>query len=86
MEEIVKKSIEVIIKSPEGLHLRPASEFVQCACQYESTIHIEKDGQLVDGKSMMNLMMLAAVQGTNLVLHAEGHDSQNALDALSSLF
>ena len=81
----MKNSVEVVISNPQGLHLRPASEFVQCACKYDSAIQIEKDGEFVEGKSIMSLMMLAATQGTSLIIHAEGADSQDALDALSIL-
>jgi phosphocarrier protein len=62
------------------------SAFVQLASQFQCQVHvIGRDNQRVDGKSMFGLMSLAAEQGTELIVEAEGPDSQAALDALTDL-
>lgn len=77
---------EVVIKNKFGLHARPASMFVQAAAKFKSSIKIRKDGQEVDGKSIMGIMTLAASAGSSIKLIAEGPDEQEALNALSALF
>lgn len=68
-----------------GLHARAAAKFVGCAAAFSSSIKTGKDGNLVDGKSIMSIMMLAAGKGTVLELHIEGDDEQAALEALTTL-
>jgi phosphocarrier protein len=80
-----KASRQVVITNPQGLHARPADLFVRLANTYRSTIEIVKDRQRVDGKSIMNLLMLAAEQGSALELIASGPDAEQALDALVRL-
>jgi phosphotransferase system HPr (HPr) family protein len=75
----------VVITNPQGLHARPADLFVRLANTYQATIEIVKDRQRVDGKSILNLLMLAAEQGTSLELVATGPDAEEALDALARL-
>jgi phosphotransferase system HPr (HPr) family protein len=75
----------VVITNPQGLHARPADLFVRLANTYQATIEIVKDRQRVDGKSILNLLMLAAEQGTTLELVAIGPDAEEALNALSRL-
>jgi phosphocarrier protein len=79
-------SRNVVVANPQGLHARPAELFVKTASQYQARIEVIKDGQRVDGKSILNILTLAAVQGTQLCLEATGPDAQAALDALSGLF
>ena len=76
----------VVVINPQGLHARPAEVFVKTASQYQSKIDVIKDGNRVDGKSILNILTLAAVQGTQLCLEATGPDAQDALIALSDLF
>jgi phosphocarrier protein HPr len=76
---------QVTIVNKLGLHARAAAKFVGCAAAFSSTIRAGKDGNLVDGKSIMSVMMLAAGKGTVLDLHIEGEDEQDALDALTTL-
>lgn len=76
----------VVVNNPQGLHARPAEVFVKTASQYQAKIEVIKDGQRVDGKSILNILTLAAVKGTQLCLEATGPDAQAALDALSELF
>ena len=68
-----------------GLHARAAAKFVGCASAFASTIHAGKDGKMIDGKSIMSVMMLAAGKGTILDLRIEGRDEDAALEALESL-
>ncbi|MFI4956805.1 MAG: HPr family phosphocarrier protein [Gammaproteobacteria bacterium] len=78
-----KKSVVIVNKL--GLHARAAAKFVQLASRYESLIEVEHKGRLVNGKSIMGVMMLAASLGAELVIHAEGVDSEEALAALVGL-
>jgi len=68
------------------MHARPAQVFVKKAGQYQARIEVIKDGRRVDGKSILNILTLAAVKGTQLGLEATGPDAEAALDALSELF
>ena len=68
-----------------GIHARPAALFVKTANRFICDIFVEKDGDKVNGKSIMGLMMLAAGQGTMLVLSAEGADADKALQELELL-
>lgn len=76
---------ELIIQNRLGLHARAAAQFVQLANQYSCEIFIEKDGEEVNGKSIMGILMLAAPKGTPIVLRTQGDDAQDALDALQAL-
>jgi len=76
----------VVVGNPQGLHARPAEVFVKTASQYQAKIEVVKEGHRVDGKSILNILTLAAVQGTQLCLEANGPDADAALDALSELF
>ncbi|MFO7832332.1 MAG: HPr family phosphocarrier protein [Desulfuromonadaceae bacterium] len=76
---------ELVIQNRLGLHARAAAQFVQLANQYTCEIFIEKDGEEVNGKSIMGILMLAAPKGTTVVLRTQGDDAQDALDALQDL-
>ena len=76
---------QVTIINKLGLHARAAAKFVGCASAFSSNIQAGKDGQLVDGKSIMSVMMLAAGKGSVLNLQIEGDDEQDAHDALIAL-
>jgi phosphocarrier protein HPr len=73
------------ITNKHGLHARPAAHLVKVAGQFESEIKILKDGLEVNGKSIMGVMMLAAEPGSEIVLHIEGCDEQEALLAIKEL-
>lgn len=81
-----RKSVQVTVSNEIGLHARPAAVLVQKANEYESSIFIDKDGHRVNAKSIMGVLTLAAKQGTKLMLHAEGPDAEEALQALVNLF
>lgn len=68
-----------------GLHARAASKFVSCSSRFASSIHVEKEGQRVDGKSIMSVMMLAAGKGSVLDLEVDGPDEAEAVAALRAL-
>lgn len=68
-----------------GIHARPAAQFVKTANRFQSEIRVEKDGEEVDGKSIMGLMMLAAGHGSVIAVSAEGTDADAALDAIADL-
>lgn len=68
-----------------GLHARPAMSFVDTANGFNADIRVSKGDQSVDGKSIMQLMTLAATQGTELDLAAEGEDADDAIQALIDL-
>ena len=80
----VTRSVKV--NNPNGMHARPAEVFVKTALKYQAKIEVIKDAQRVDGKSILNILTLAAEQGTELRLEATGPDAQAALDALAELF
>ena len=76
---------QVTIINKLGLHARAAAKLVGCASAFSSRIQAGKDGQMVDAKSIMSVMMLAAGKGTVLDLHIEGEDEEAALQALQDL-
>lgn len=76
---------EVTIVNKLGLHARAAAKLVNVATKYSSQIEIEKDGQRVNGKSIMGVMMLAANQGSNILLLADGDDATESLDDMAQL-
>ena len=81
----VKITKEVIVVNKLGIHARPAAMFVKAANRFECDIFVEKDGEKVNGKSIMGLMMLAAGPGSKLLLYAEGHDAAKAVSEIESL-
>ena len=80
----VEKDVPVINRL--GLHARPAAMFVRIASRYRAEIWVGKEGEEVNGKSIMGLMMLAAGQGSILIIIAEGSDAEAAVNELESLF
>src|SRR5438270_10093440 len=77
---------EVTIANKLGIHARPAAMFVKTANRFACDVFVEKDGEKINGKSIMGLMMLAAGPGSTLTVHAQGHDASQALAELESLF
>ena len=77
--------LEVEIKNADGLHMRPAMQFVDLANQFHCDITVSNSENTVDGKSIMQMSMLAATYGTRLKIKAEGPDAQKAVDALRKL-
>lgn len=79
------KEKEVTIVPEEGLHARPAAEFVKAAKGYDSDIKVLKDGKEANAKSSLSLMSLGAGQGDKLIIRAEGEDEETAAEALAEL-
>jgi phosphocarrier protein HPr len=75
----------VEIKNADGLHMRPAMQFVDAASQFDCDVTVSNAENSVDGKSIMQMSMLAATCGTTLTIKAEGLDAQQAIDALRQL-
>src|ERR1041385_3264522 len=76
---------EMVVANKLGIHARPAAMFVKTANRFDCEIFVEKDGETVNGKSIMGLMMLAAGPGSKLTLRAEGGDAPRALLELEAL-
>jgi phosphocarrier protein HPr len=74
------------VKNRLGLHARPAALFVQTTNRFKSSVKVRKGDQEVDGKSIMGLMMLAAEEGSSLVIFANGPDEGEVLKSLDLLF
>ncbi|MCS7338494.1 MAG: HPr family phosphocarrier protein [Verrucomicrobiae bacterium] len=81
--KVVTREVEITNKL--GLHARPAAMFVKVANKFASDIYVEKDGEKINGKSIIGLLMLAAGPGSKLRLHAEGHDAHQAVAELERL-
>ena len=79
----IKKTF--IIGNKLGLHARAAAQFVQTANKFTADIFVEKDGQEVNGKSIMGVMMLAAAYSSEIIVKANGVDAEVAIEALHEL-
>ena len=73
---------EITIKNAQGLHARPAALFVQIAAKYDASLTVSKGGDVVNGKSIMGILMLGAQQESQITLCAEGEDAQQLIDEL----
>ena len=78
-------SKEVTVKISVGLHARPATFFIQRANEYKSSIWVEKDERRVNAKSLLGVLSLGIVQGTKILIVADGSDEQEAVDTLVEL-
>ena len=76
---------EVMVVNKLGIHARPAAQFVKLANRFASEIFVEKDGEKVNGKSIMGLLMLAAGPGSTVTVEAHGDDASQALNELEEL-
>lgn len=79
------KEQTLTLKNRLGLHARAAAKLVHTACSFDAKITLTRDGDEVDGKSILGLLLLAAGKGTSLVVRAEGSDEEQALAALRDL-
>ena len=77
------RSVEII--NERGLHARASAKFVKLAGGFDAEVTVSRDGQTVDARSIMGLMMLAAGPGSSIDISAEGPDAKAAVDALSEL-
>jgi phosphocarrier protein len=76
---------ELTIINRLGLHARPSAMFVKTASRFKCEVWVEKDGERVNGKSIMGLMMLAAGQGSKLLITCEGPDGEKALAEIEEI-
>ena len=81
-----EKAVRIVtIVNPQGLHARPAYMFAEMASQFDAMIELEKDGESIDGKSILSILTLAAGHGSQITLKAVGPDATAALEALGDL-
>ena len=78
-------SRSVMVTNPLGLHARAAARFVHLATRFTSQIRVTRDTRIMDGKSIMGILLLAAARGTTLTISADGVDEASAIDALAEL-
>lgn len=76
---------ELVVTNKLGVHARPAAMFVKTANRFDCDIYVEKDGDTVNGKSIMGIMMLAAGPGSKIHVHAKGQDAAQAIHELEAL-
>ena len=76
---------DLLVCNKLGIHARPAALFVKTANRFSCDIFVEKDGEKVNGKSIMGLMMLAAGQGSKLRIRCDGPDADKAMEELDQL-
>jgi phosphocarrier protein HPr len=79
------KRAEVTIANRLGLHARPSAALTQLATRFSSDVFLSKGSRRVNGKSIMGVMMLAAAQGTVIVVETDGNDEDKALEAVVGL-
>ena len=82
-------SRDIVVSNKLGLHARPAMQFVDVANQFASTVTVRKGGEEpcdADGKSVMQMIILAATEGTKMRIDAEGDDADEAVKKLAELF
>ena len=75
----------VTVVNQLGLHARAAARFVHMATRFESHIRVTRDTKVMDGKSIMGILLLAAGRGTTITITADGRDEAEAVDALAQL-
>lgn len=76
---------DMVISNKLGMHLRPAQQFVQTVLRFQCDVHVHKDGQRVNAKSIMGLLTLAASKGTRITIICEGEDAEEAMEAVRAL-
>lgn len=75
----------VTVVNPLGLHARAAARFVQLAARFTSQVRVARDSKVMDGKSIMGILLLAAARGTTITISAVGADEEAAVQALADL-
>jgi len=78
-------SRSVTVVNALGLHARAAARFVQLAARFTAQVRVARDGKVMDGKSIMGILLLAAARGTTITISADGADEQAAVNALADL-
>jgi phosphocarrier protein len=80
---VIERKVRIV--NELGLHARPAAAFVKVAGRFTAEVTVSRDDMVVNGKSIMGVMTLAAEPGSELTIRAEGDDAQAAVDALVNL-
>ena len=83
MSAVAEEKLQIV--NELGMHARAATKFVQTANKFKSSVFVEKDGQVVNGKSIMGVLMLVAAKGTFIIVKCEGEDAPAALQAIATL-
>jgi len=83
VSDTATRTVEIVNK--RGLHARASAKFVKLATEFDAEVRVSRDGTVVDARSIMGLMMLAAGPGCCIDIEAEGPDAARAVDALVSL-
>jgi len=78
-------SRSVTVVNALGLHARAAARFVQLAARFTAQVRVARDGKVMDGKSIMGILLLAAARGTTITISADGADEQASVNALADL-
>lgn len=78
-------SRDVVVLNKQGIHARPSSQFVKMAGRFTCEVLVEKDGEQINGKSIMGLLMLAAGPGSQLKIICNGEGAEKALEELVAL-
>lgn len=81
--EVVERSFEIV--NALGLHARAAAQLVQTAQKFQAHVEVNKEGMVVNGKSIMGILMLAAAKGTVLRIRASGEDAERAVNQIGEL-
>ncbi len=84
MPPVVERQIEVL--NTLGLHFRPATKLVKLAAQFQSDITVSRGERTLSAKSIMEVLLLAAEQGTMITVRADGPDAEEAMEKIASLF
>lgn len=80
---VVERDARIV--NPLGMHVRPGAEFVKVANKFKSAVEVHKDGAVVNGKSILGMMTLAAECGSTIRIKTDGDDAEQAMDALCEL-
>jgi phosphocarrier protein len=83
MAGVLERELDIL--NARGLHARASAKFVKCAESFNAQVTVTRDGQSVPGTSIMGLMMLAAAQGTSIVVSVQGPQAEEAMTALAQL-
>jgi len=76
---------KVVVANPNGLHMRPSAAFVELAGRFQSEVTVRYEDKLVNGKSLWDLLLLAAEPGSEVTVEVDGPDANDALEALVSV-
>jgi phosphotransferase system HPr (HPr) family protein len=80
-----RQEVTVVVRNPQGIHMRPASAFAKAAQKFQSNITVRKPGRCVNGKSPLSMMTLVAMPGTELVIEVDGIDACEAIGVLAEI-